>query len=210
MHRSIQLNHSTIVKSFWYQHPNHAPSLQLMLVPRYHMDHALGGMADQFFLVQENQTRPMIVNNPEGFVKYALEKYNVPHWAEEDPAMMPITDGRCEEGHRFCVVSQKKDCRPWDHSWKIKECQGSYSNTAYAIRNFLGQFFGRLKESTTGRWRTKKKKSSKTSSTLSKKPKSFSSKRTSKKPRRRRPTQSHAPRRPRSLRTQGRTLRPCL
>ena len=108
-----------------------SPVLQVMLVPRFHMDNALGGMADQFYLILKNDTRPMTLTNPEGYVKLVLDKLQVPYHPEKNPRLFPIADGRCEGGESFCVVQQYKDCRPMTHSWQINECQASYSNQAY-------------------------------------------------------------------------------
>lgn len=102
-----------------------------MLVPRAHMDSALGGMADEFYLIPHNHTRPATLNNPEMYVKDVLDRLGVPVWAEEDPALFPITDGRCEDSRSFCVVKQFKDCRPENYSWPAEECKLAYSNTAY-------------------------------------------------------------------------------
>eukprot|EP00873_Tetraselmis_striata_P007643 jgi/Tetstr1/427907/TSEL_017983.t1 len=66
-----------------------------MLIPRKHMDSALRGPADHFQSSNQGDWRRLRVTNSETYLKYVLDMLGVPVVAQEDPAMMPVTDGRC-------------------------------------------------------------------------------------------------------------------
>ena len=95
------------------------------------MDAALSTMAEEFFLVSNNETWPRSISNPERYIKTMLETMEVPIFAEPDPQNFPITDGRCEDGKSFCVVKQGKDCRPKNTSFPVDECKQLYANTGW-------------------------------------------------------------------------------
>ena len=89
------------------------------------MDAALSGMAEEFYLVNVNETWPMSIENSETYMKMILEKMEVPIFVEQDPQNFPITEGRCEDGGSFCVVDQSKDCLPQKSSFPVEGCQNS-------------------------------------------------------------------------------------
>jgi len=82
-----------------------------MLVPRAHMDGALNGPADEFYMIQKDEKR-LSISNPETYIKYVMGKLKVPVYEQGRADDFPITDGRCEDGESFCVVDNRKDCRP--------------------------------------------------------------------------------------------------
>uniref|UniRef100_A0A7S1SQN8 Uncharacterized protein n=1 Tax=Tetraselmis chuii TaxID=63592 RepID=A0A7S1SQN8_9CHLO len=89
-----------------------------MIVPRNHnMDATLSSPADEFHHVAKGATRTerndgIKIFNSETYLKYQMTKLKVPVYEETDPALFPVTDGRCEDGTSFCVVQVPKDCRP--------------------------------------------------------------------------------------------------
>eukprot|EP00873_Tetraselmis_striata_P007647 jgi/Tetstr1/427911/TSEL_017986.t1 len=98
-----------------------------MLIPRQHMGSALRGPADHFQSTSARGRGWREVRNTETYLKYVLDMLGVPVVAQEDPALMPVTDGRCESGDTFCFVNNSKDCRPQPVSGvKYQECKLSY------------------------------------------------------------------------------------
>mmetsp|Transcript_23324 Transcript_23324/g.58543 ORF Transcript_23324/g.58543 Transcript_23324/m.58543 type:complete len:350 (+) Transcript_23324:255-1304(+) len=98
-----------------------------MLIPRQHMGSALRGPADHFQSSSARGRGWREVRNTETYLKYVLDMLDVPVVAQEDPALMPVTDGRCESGDTFCFVNNSKDCRPQPVSGvKYQECKLSY------------------------------------------------------------------------------------
>ena len=98
---------------------------KVMMVPRAHVDDALSGMADEYFLgtPSSNWTN---TSNTEKYVKRILAERGVPVYREK-PGKFPIVDARCEDGESFCVVTHKKDCRPKEPD-EFPECSGNYFN----------------------------------------------------------------------------------
>lgn len=103
-----------------------------MLVPRAHLNSAMRGPADEFFLVERNTRRE--VKNPEEYLKHVMDKRGVPVRREQYPSHFPLVDGRCEDGRRFCVVANRKDCRPTGLKGLV-ECEWAYNRGARNLKN---------------------------------------------------------------------------
>lgn len=113
-----------------------------MIIPRNHMDAALSSPADEFHLVAKGATRTerndgIKIFNPETYLKYLMTKLKVPVYEEMDPALFPVTDGRCEDGKSFCVVPTQKDCRP--RQTGFARCTFSYLEKRPPSRNHDGR-----------------------------------------------------------------------
>eukprot|EP00873_Tetraselmis_striata_P018740 jgi/Tetstr1/439004/TSEL_027496.t1 len=89
----------------------------LILHP-FHLEQPLRHMMtsvdpDHFPFSNQGDWRRLRVTNSETYLKYVPDMLGVPVVAQEDPALMPVTDGRCESGDTFCFMVRLKDfCRP--------------------------------------------------------------------------------------------------
>mmetsp|Transcript_38906 Transcript_38906/g.97734 ORF Transcript_38906/g.97734 Transcript_38906/m.97734 type:complete len:502 (-) Transcript_38906:214-1719(-) len=108
--------------SAWNGYPD-----KVMVIPRKYMHRALRGPAKHYQSVDEGGEDRMKVFNIETYLKYSLDLLHVPVLMHEDPALLPVTDGRCESGVDFCYVNMKKDCRPRDIAGiDARECTVDY------------------------------------------------------------------------------------
>eukprot|EP00873_Tetraselmis_striata_P007640 jgi/Tetstr1/427904/TSEL_017980.t1 len=105
---------SLILRPFLLEQPLRrmmASADKTMLIPRKHMDSALRGPADHFPFSNQGDWRRLRVTNSETYLKYVPDMLGVPVFAQEDPALMPVTSGRCESSDTFCLMVRLKDFR---------------------------------------------------------------------------------------------------
>lgn len=114
-----------IVKSCsaWSGYPDKA-----MVIPRKYMHSALRGPAKHFQSADDLGEERMKVFNFETYLKHVLDhRHRTPVVMQQDPALLPITDGRCESGVDFCYVNARKDCRPFEVTGvDAQECKMKY------------------------------------------------------------------------------------
>jgi len=114
-----------IVKSCsaWSGYPDKA-----MVIPRKYMHSALRGPAKHFQSAADLGEERMKVFNFETYLKHVLDhRHRTPVVMQQDPALLPITDGRCESGVDFCYVNARKDCRPFEVTGvDAQECKMKY------------------------------------------------------------------------------------
>jgi hypothetical protein len=89
-----------------------------MVTPRRHMDGALRGPAEDFFLTKDIGRG---IPNSERLIRAVYDRRRV-RVLRVSADELPLVDGRCSP-QGWCLVEEGKDCRPVSWSWPTKPCE---------------------------------------------------------------------------------------